>query len=66
MRVKELARFTRKDLIEMKSYTLMPYLLNRNVINNPNAYRLDDPMTGDIIFYEEPTNDRTGESNEAK
>lgn len=51
---KELVRITMRQVIEAhpKFTDLRHFLLGKNVINNPKAIRRDDPITGDIIFYE--------------
>ena len=49
---KILARFSLPEIIEYPNADLMSMCLGNNIINNPNAVRFDDPITGDIIFYE--------------
>jgi hypothetical protein len=53
--MKELARITAIDILTFPITgvnCLMALLINKNVINNPKAYREDDVRTGDIVFKE--------------
>ncbi len=49
-----ITKFTRQDILKFHPRAdFMPYLLGRNIINNPNAYREDNPITGEVIFYDQ-------------
>ncbi len=50
--MKELARVTQLQIEEHPFYSIEAYVIGKNVICNPNAIRIDDLKTGDVVFYE--------------
>ena len=50
--MKELARFSLLEIIDFPFPNLMAMCVGKNILNNPNAIREDDIITGDIVFYE--------------
>jgi hypothetical protein len=50
--MKELARFSCLEIISFPFPDLMAMCIGKDIINNPNAIREDDLITGDVVFYE--------------
>lgn len=53
--MKVLAKISELDIIEFP-YPISDLgfmLIGKNVINNLKAMRYNDPITGDVVFYEE-------------
>lgn len=49
--MKELCRVTCLDILNFpEANNIIPFVVRKNVLDNPNAIRFDDPITGDIIF----------------
>lgn len=51
-KLKEKLRLKRSDIESSFFYDLMSLCSGMGMIGHPNIRRIDDPKTGDIIFYE--------------
>ena len=50
--MREILRLTLHEVEDFKFESLDGLLIGKGILNNSNIVRVDDPLTGEIIFYE--------------